>query len=181
MKTMDRKTLIKALVRMGELAVKSDIKLEMCIYGGAAMMLAYNSRAITKDVDAIVQPSKLAAKLAKQVAKEMQLSENWLNNEVKMFVAPKEQTRLIPWEAPGIVLTAPTAAYLLAMKALACRMPLPGYQGDFDDLRFLIRKLNIRSVDEIQEQIDRYYPDDVMPKSDVAVLQKLIDEVHNES
>ena len=63
------------------------------------------------------------------------------------------------------------------MKALACRAPLPGYQGDLDDLRFLIRKLSIRSVDEIQEIIDKYYPDDVLVPGHAALLETLVEEV----
>jgi hypothetical protein len=153
----------------------------MCIYGGAAMMLAYGTREITKDVDALVQPSEVGFRLANRVARELNLPEKWLNDDVKQFIAPTERTRRLPWEAPGIALTAPTAGYLLAMKALACRKPLPGYKGDVDDLRFLIRKLGIRSVAAIQEQIDRYYPNDVIKPDDAALLAALVEEVRLEA
>jgi len=165
---------------MGELAIEEGVKLEMCIYGGAAMMLAYDTREITKDVDAVVRPSEVGFRLAKAVANEMGLPEDWLNDDVKQFIAPSEQTRVLPWETPGLALTAPTAGYLLAMKALACRQPLPGYEGDVDDLRFLIRKLELRTVASIQEHIDRYYPDDVITPEDAALLESLIEEVHCE-
>jgi hypothetical protein len=65
----------RALVRLGELANAEGIKLELSIYGGAALMLAYDSRAITKDVDAVVRPSDVGQRLARRVAEELGLPE----------------------------------------------------------------------------------------------------------
>lgn len=176
METITKALLLRALTRMGALAQQEGAKLEVCIYGGAAMVLAYNAREMTKDVDAIIQPSELGWRLARKVGDELGLPEDWMNDDVRQFVAPTERTRILPWEAPGIALTAPTAGYLLAMKALACRQPLPGFQGDLDDLRFLIRKMDVKSVNEIQEYIDKYYPNDVIPADDAALLGKIIEE-----
>lgn len=176
MNTITRPLLIQALNRMGELAVEEGLELELCIYGGALMMLAYDVRAMTKDVDAVVRPSREGMAYAKRVGRELGFPDNWLNDDVKMFTAPVEQTRSLPLGVPGIMLTAPTAKYLLAMKALACRSPLPGYQGDVDDLRFLIHKLKIRSIDEIQAAIDAYYPDDVIAPEHVPLLEILVKE-----
>lgn len=176
MSNITKSLLTQALNRMGELALEAGIKLELCLYGGALMMLAYDARAMTKDVDAIVQPNREGKALARRVGRELGLPENWLSDDVKMFLAPSEQIRTLPWEAPGIMLTAPTAGYLLAMKALACRNPLPGYQGDLDDLRFLIAKLEIKTVNEIQNIIDRYYPDDVIAPEHIELLKELIEE-----
>lgn len=175
---MTKDVLTGALRRLGELAQNAGLELEVCIYGGALMMLAYDSRMMTKDVDAVIRPSREGLALAARVGRELGLPENWLNDDVKMFVAPVGQTRKLPLDFPGIMLTAPTANYLLAMKALACRAPLPGYEGDLADLRFLIRKLSIRSVDEIQSIIDKYYPDDVIAPEHVVLLEAIVDEVN---
>ena len=154
-------------------------KLEVCLYGGAVMMLAYDTRDITKDVDAVIQPSDIGFKLARQVGEELGLPDRWINDDVRVYLAPTGQVRELPWDGPGITLTAPTAGYLLAMKALACRQALPGYGGDLDDLRFLISKLEITSVDEVQAHIDKYYPDDVISAEHAAVLRELIEEVQS--
>ena len=171
-----RDLLVRALRRLGELALEEGEKLEVCLYGGAVMMLAYDVRDMTKDVDAILHPSELGFKLARQVAGELGLPEAWINDDVSQFLAPSGPTRPLPWDGPGIALTAPTAGYLLAMKALACRQALPGYQGDLDDLRFLITKMEISSVSEIQDHIDRYYPEDVITREHATMLQSLIGE-----
>lgn len=177
MKLISKPILMRALNRLGELANDRGLQLEVCLYGGALMMLAYDAREITKDVDAIIRPSREGQTLARLVGRELGLPEDWLNDHVKMFIAPEEHLRDLPWEGPGIMLTAPTASYLLAMKALACRQPLPGYEGDLVDLRFLIKKLGVTSVEDIQSHVNRYYPDDVITPEHSAVMELIIQEV----
>ena len=140
------------------------------------MMLAFDRRAITRDVDGVFHPTEKVLPLIRQVAAEQGLPEDWLNDDVRQFLATKESLRELPIDLPGVRLTAPTAGYLLAMKALASRRALPGYKGDEDDLRFLIRKLKISSLEDIQAQIDKYYPDDGPSESGRALLQKIIEE-----
>ena len=114
--------------------------------------------------------------LIKQVAEEQGLPVDWLNDDVRQFLATQESKRTLPIELPGLQVTIPTAGYLLAMKSLACRRALPGYKGDEADLRFLIRKLGISTFDEIQDWIDKFYPDDVPSAGDRAFLEQLIRE-----
>ena len=54
---------------------------------------------------------------------------------------------------------------------------MPGYKGDEEDLRFLIRKLEISSMEDLQDHIDKYYPDDGPSESGRALLDKIIEEV----
>ena len=140
------------------------------------MMLAYDRKRITRDIDAVFYPSEKVQPLIKQVAEEQGLSVDWLNDDVRQFLATQESKRTLPIELPGLQVTIPTAGYLLAMKALACRRALPGYKGDETDLRFLIRKLGISTFDEIQDWIDKFYPDDVPSAGDRAFLEQLIRE-----
>jgi hypothetical protein len=177
MREMDKHLVLSALRRLGTLATEEGLQLECCIYGGALMMLAYDAKVSTKDVDAVIRPRADGLRLAKRVGKEMELPEDWLNDQVKMFVAPNEDLRDLPLEMKGLHITSPTAGYLLAMKAMACRPRLPGYGGDLDDLQFLIRKMEITSVKIIQKWIDRYYPDDVIPEVDQETLRAIIAEV----
>ena len=140
------------------------------------MMLAYDRKRITRDIDAVFHPSAQILPLVKRVAKEQGLPDDWINDEVRQFLATRESKRDLPIDVPGIQVTVSTAGYLLAMKALACRRALPGYNGDEEDLRFLIRKLKIGKIDEIQSWIDKYYPDDSPSASDRSFLAQLIKE-----
>ena len=65
------------------------------------------------------------------------------------------------------------------MKALACRDPLPGYQGDHEDLVFLIRKIGIHSVEEIQERVDQHFSDEVITPRNKETLETLIKEAQD--
>lgn len=140
------------------------------------MMLAYDRKRITRDIDAVFHPSAKILPLVKRVAKEQGLPDDWINDEVRQFLATRESKRDLPIDVPGIQVTVSTAGYLLAMKALACRRALPGYKGDEEDLRFLIRELKIGKIDEIQSWIDKYYPDDSPSASDRSFLAQLIKE-----
>src|SRR6266850_3762123 len=84
---LTRERVVEALSLLGRKAAEANVELEMCIYGGSAMMLAYDSRESTKDEDAIVKPSDIALRLAKEVANQLGLHESWLNDDVKRFVS----------------------------------------------------------------------------------------------
>ncbi len=61
---------------MGELALSQNTSVELIVVGGAAMVLVYNARESTQDVDSyIVHPkvARLARAIAASVAKELDL------------------------------------------------------------------------------------------------------------
>lgn len=146
-------------------------------------MLAYNNREVSKDVDAVIHPAEEGLRLAREVGDELGLHRNWLNDDVKAFIADKrEGKRILPdlEEIPSVKIQVPTASYLLAMKALACREPFPGHNVDADDLRFLVRKMGIRSVAEVEKCVSRFYDDRCLPKRNQAAVRRIIEEVENE-
>ena len=136
---MNRDVLLTALTLLGRRSESEGIKLEVSIYGGAAFLLAFNSRDATRDVDAILKPREEGERLVVQVARELDIPEDWLNSNVEQFISPKQEAkrRLADIEdETGLIVHAPTAKYLLAMKALACRRPIGEYKGDIEDLSF---------------------------------------------
>jgi hypothetical protein len=162
--SLNRNQIIQALRRLGELAHEQKVTLEISLYGGAVFTLVYGSRDATKDVDAVVRQSEIAKKLATKVAAELGLPDDWLNDDVKQFLAEKEAKRSLPEGdfGEGIRIVVPTAAYLLAMKLRACRPPLPGYAGDYGDIRFLVQKMEIGSVEEAEVIHDKFFPHDTL-------------------
>lgn len=154
----------QALRRLGELAQAEGVELELSLYGGAVFTLVYGSRESTKDVDGVVRPSEIGHKLARQIAREQALPEDWLNGDVAQFLAEREERRPYPKDdlGAGLVVTVPTAAYLLALKLRACRPPLPGYPGDEADILFLLRKIRPTSREDITALFARFFPHDVL-------------------
>src|SRR5476649_691929 len=142
LKKLTKAEIIAALARLAELAQDEGVRLEMTLYGGAVMMLAYDARDMTKDVDAIVRPPEVARRLVARVAVERGLHDEWLNDDVKQFVSTVEAKNELPLEGvsrAGLRITKPTAKYLLAMKVMEARLPLPGHPGDIDDIKVLLR------------------------------------------
>ena len=86
------------------------------------MVLAFNARLSTRDVDAVFQPTALMRDLSAKVAAEIGLPENWLNDGVKGFQSanPALTSEALP-QFSHLRLLRPTADYLLAMKCLAAR------------------------------------------------------------
>jgi hypothetical protein len=70
----------------------------------------------------------------------------------------------------------PTAAYLLALKLRACRPPLPGYAGDYDDIRFLLHKMELHSLPEVEAIFDRFFPQDELSDAQREVTRQLLKE-----
>ena len=141
---ISRRRLIQALRRLGELARAEKLTLEVALYGGAVFTLVYGSRDTTKDVDAVVRPTKIAQTLAARVAQEQGLPGDWLNDQVKQFLSPRGEKRRFSTDelGDGLRISVPTAAYLLALKLRDCRPRLPSYAGDEEDIFFYCATLS---------------------------------------
>jgi len=161
---LNKTRLTAALRRLAELALARGLVLELSLYGGAVFTLVYGSRESTRDVDGA------------QVALEQNLPPDWLNADVGQFLAPHEEKRV--WTdadfGPGIRITLPNAAYLLAMKLRACRSPLPGFAGDEDDIRFLLRRLRPKSFEEVSASFERFFPGESPDERAKALVRRIL-------
>lgn len=134
-----------------ELAVK-DVIGEICIYGGAAMCLAFKARPATKVVDAIFEPVKVVRGAIYKIAEKYDLNQNWLNLAVKIFVV--EHKKVILFDFSNLKIFVSTADYLLAMKVLAMRAE----SFDAADVGFLIKHLNLKKIEDVLKIVADYYP-----------------------
>lgn len=175
---LTRAAIVRALTRLGELCTESKSRVEIAIYGGTVMMLAYDCREATKDIDAIFHPPGVVEPLVRQVAHELNLPEDWVNSGVGSFVAAREER--IPFtqlQIPGLAITRPSARYLLAMKCRAGRLPTPFRAGDMADIKFLLRKLAIRSMAEVDAIIGEFYGPPALEPGKRWLVEKLLQEV----
>ncbi|MEY4005677.1 MAG: hypothetical protein RLZZ221_1773 [Verrucomicrobiota bacterium] len=176
---LNKARLTAALRRLGELAQARGLVLELSLYGGAVFTLVYGSRESTRDVDGLIRPTAAAEPLIAQVAREQNLPPDWLNSDVQQFLAPKEEKRV--WTDAdlglGLRITLPTAAYLLALKLRACRSPLPGFAGDEEDIRFLLRRLRPKSYDQVAAGFERFFPGETPDERAEALVRRVLKEV----
>ena len=87
------------------------------------MALVYGARNATRDVDAVIlgpPDAALVRRLARQVADDFGWQDDWLNDAAKGYVIGVS-IGPVALSAKGIVVRAPAAAQLLAMKLSAWR------------------------------------------------------------
>ncbi len=153
-----------------ELAEKNVIG-EICIYGGAAMCLAFKARPATKDVDAIFEPVKTIHGAINKIAVKFGLNEGWLNFAVKIFVV--EHNKDILFDFPNLKVYSPTADYLLAMKILAMRAE----SFDAMDVECLIKHLGLNKSEEALKIVAEYYPKKVIKPETIFQLEEIFENL----
>ncbi len=169
---MNSKQLETAFGRLNELLRAKGIRGEICVVGGAAMVLAFNAREATKDVDAIFSPSQEIRDAARKVAAELKLPPDWLNDGVKAFLPgnpPSQQTVL---DLDSLQVWVPPAEYLLAMKATSARFD----SHDADDVRTLCKHLKIKTASRALKIVSKYYPHERIPPKTAFFLEELLEE-----
>ncbi|MDP2810331.1 MAG: hypothetical protein Q8O34_09290 [Rhodocyclaceae bacterium] len=79
------------LRRIGEIAHAEGKLVDIAVYGGSAMAIAWNARASTRDVDAVFDgDTDFIRRATAIVAAETGWPEDWLNDGVKDFLSPTE-------------------------------------------------------------------------------------------
>jgi hypothetical protein len=162
---LSRETILKALGSLSEELGKQGITGEICLFGGTVMVLAFAARLATKDVDALFQPAQSIRALARRIAAEQQLPDDWPNDGVKGFVSSRHETTpgSLP-QFPHLRLTMPVPEYLLAMKCMAARLgSTTGEGSDVPDILFLIRHLQLKSARDVLDLVGQYYPANRIP------------------
>jgi hypothetical protein len=148
-----------------------DLVGELYIVGGAVMTLAFQARPSTNDVDAVFAPKAAVRRLAKEVAFDAGVDEGWLNDAVKGFLSDRGE--FSPWlELSHLKIFIPVPEYLLAMKAVAFRLG-PEFH-DEDDVRYLLRYLNIENAADALEIVERYFPSDRIPAKTRFALDEML-------
>jgi Nucleotidyltransferase of unknown function (DUF6036) len=78
--------ILAALQALGQELTRRGVRGQVFIVGGAAMALAYSTRRVTKDVEAVFEPKSAIYDAAATVAQQLGLPEDWLNDAVKGFM-----------------------------------------------------------------------------------------------
>lgn len=163
---------IRRLLELLDAALaEEDAVGEVYLVGGAVMCLVLDARPATRDVDAFFRPTKLIREAAARVADRAGVPQSWLNDAVKAFLSPRGD--FDPYlELPHLRVFVARPEYLLAMKCASMRLG-EEFQ-DLDDVRFLLRYLNVTSADEALEIVTRYFDEkQLLPKTRLALEELL--------
>lgn len=172
---LTKRKILQALKLLNKKLEIEGVKAEICIYGGTSLVLAFNARLSTKDVDAVFIPKDVVLRLAESVSEDMGLPKAWMNDGVKAFVSanPEFTNKGLP-QFTNIEMTRPTSKYLFAMKCMAARSPGYDTQGDKQDIIFLMRELKIQNLDHALDQVEAFYPRErIVPKTQFLIQECL--------
>jgi hypothetical protein len=170
-KLLSGKDILRAFERLSQILEARKVKADLFVVGGAAMALAFKARPATRDVDAVFKRKNEVFKTAAQVARELNLPDEWLNSAVKKYIGRPDRKPLPILDLPGLRLMAGSPEYLLAMKILADR-----HDRDREDLRFLIGMLNLKSVKQAERAFHDVYPPHEIRPDTRARLAEIIAE-----
>jgi hypothetical protein len=144
---------------------------ELFLVGGAVMCLAYAARPSTQDVDGLFRPARQVREAAVRVAQRAGVPPDWLNDGVKGLVSEHgEFSRFLELDHLRVMVAQPE--YLLAMKCLALRIGAEFH--DEDDIRYLLRHLDIVAFDQALRTITRFYPLERFPQKTLYALGELL-------
>jgi len=165
-----RDALLDAFDRIGRAAVQAGTKLQIVVYGGSALMLASNFRFATEEVHISELPNPLPdwlARTVRDIAKQNHWDGDWFSgvgfhlspladraaDHLEFGTFPRDGT------PPGLMVSVPSAEYLLALKLKAMRVTDP-LRGDAErlDVLNLMRVVSISTPDEAIALLSRYFP-----------------------
>jgi hypothetical protein len=133
----------------------SATKAELYLVGGAVMCQVFNARPPTQDVDAVFRPSEEVRKAAARVARRAGVDPDWLNDGVKSFLSPQgEFAPFLELDHLNVMVALPE--YMLAMRSLAMRIGTEFHAED--DVRYLLRHLDVRSYEKAIAIVTKYFP-----------------------
>ena len=145
-----------------ELAQRGE-RAQIAMTGGAALVLLFDARQTTKDVDVfIIQPDPPRVReAAVEVARELDLPEDWLNDGAKGYFTAISEGEVL-YESASLLVRSVTTEQLLGMKLAAWRDAI-----DRSDARLLLSKLS-GSAEEIWRRVEPFIPRNYVDKASYA-------------
>jgi hypothetical protein len=165
----DHDELTRAFTLLAERLERKQVVGHVHVIGGAAMLLAYDSRVIIRDVDAVFAPDRPILKTAHEVAVQLDWPRSWLKNQASRYMSRTPGEGAIVFDHPYLQVVATPADHLLAMKVLAARSV-----RDREDIELLIDRVKITSVATIWDTVARFFPDTEIPARSRLLIEDLL-------
>ncbi len=169
----ERAEIIELLNSLNDELAKDGVTGELYVLGGAVMCVAFEARASTQDIDGYFKPTSRVRAAAKRVAASAGVAADWLNDAAKGYISEKGDFN--PFlELSNLRIMTASPKYLLAMKCLAMRLGAEFH--DENDVRFLLRYLDVTNYEAAVDIISRYYPLERFPQKTLYALEEICAE-----
>lgn len=177
---MNRTAVLQALETMSGHLARTGTSADVWVYGGAAMVLAYQARTATRDIDAVRDDDSAIRRAADLTAEQLGLPRSWLNDQAASFVPrlarqdPRAYFDAPVFEDAHLRVMAANPRLLLAMKVLAAR------PTDIDDIAFLVQRLGLRTMQQVRAEFEAAFPDEPFDGRREVRVADALDKAHQQ-
>ena len=153
------------------LLVSIELDVEFYFMGGAIFHQAFTARPGTVRPQAMFKACGLVAQATQEVARSQGWTATWLEESLREILRPgPHATRFV--DLGCLKAFTPPPEYALAIKVAAA--PAEPTPQDVEDLRFLLRLLNVTSVAAALSLVTRYFAERQLPPHARALLARLV-------
>ena len=182
MSQLEKSDILRGLTIVDERARSENILVDLSIYGGAAMVLAFDARQATRDVDAVVNGAPdFLRRIASEIAREEAWPDDWLNDGVKGFLSHHEQMMLMAafpaGDGVGLRVHTPSPEYMFAMKCMAMRTEGLDGSRDISDIELLIGITELQDVETALRLVEAFYPAHLIPPKVRFGLEEIVGRI----
>jgi hypothetical protein len=166
-----------ALAELADQLNAHSVKAKIYLVGGAVMVLAFDARFSTGDIDGSIHPTDDVLAVAAEIGERRGFDAEWLNNSAQQFIPVFKEPNWQPILKSGNVeIVAADERSMLAMKMLAGR-------GSRDrlDINFLVKRCGITGVAEALELYEEFFPEDPLPDRVLPLLDEAIAALGSQS
>ncbi len=168
---LNRAEMESALAELADHLNARNVKAKIYLVGGAVMVLAFDARFTTADIDGAMYPTDDVFAVAAEIGERRDLGDEWLNNSASQFIPVFKEPNWQPILKSGNVeIVAADERSMLAMKMRASR-------GSRDrlDINFLVKRCGVTSVAEARDLYEEYFPEDPLPERALPLLDEAIE------
>lgn len=181
-KKLSKNDMLAIFEKMGELCHKQNTTLEIAIYGGSAIMLEFDYRTATFDIDFVPVSggADKVKKFANKASKLLQFPEHILRDDVSLFVSDLAEYALqgeFPKGHGNLRVFTATPEYIFAMKMLAMRSAME--TQDLRDIWELADVCGIKSIKEAEAALAKFYPKNTLPLRNKMIISDVFDAKDN--
>lgn len=187
-KTLNKADLDLYFSDLGKLLKKKirnkNLSVEIIVVGGASILLNYNFRDTTVDIDCIDVHDALMNEVVNEVANKYDLPTNWINTDFKNTSSYSQ--KLVNYSSfyktyYGVLnIRTIKGEYLIAMKIVSARK----YKNDYSDIYGIIKWYKDNNIDLSMDQIDKsidelYSSHDRVDKDAYEYTKHLVENINS--
>ncbi len=174
---LNRDEIESAIAELADQLNARNVKAKIYLVGGAVMVLAFDARFTTGDIDGAIHPTDDVFAVAAEIGERRGLGADWLNNSVSQFIPAFKEPDWQPILKSGNVeIVAADERSMLAMKMRAGRG-----SRDRPDINFLVKRCGVASLAEALDLYEEYFPEDPLPDRTRPLLDEAIEALGPQS